>query len=573
MKNIRFEYRITFIYLIIGLLWIFFSDTILQSSLSGDQNVLTFFQSVKGSFFVVITAILLFFLVQNHTSRERKIRQTLKESEAHYRSLFYDNKSVMLLIDGDSADIVDANAAALQYYGYSLAEITSMKISDINTLSREKVREEMRAAMKQERNFFRFKHRLKNGEVRNVEVYSGSVKVKNKSLLYSIVHDINRQVKAEEELIMAKQKAEESDRLKSAFLANLSHEIRTPMNGILGFTDLLRDYKLSEERKRQYIDTVHSSGRYLLGIIDDIVEMSKLNTAQVSVNKEKMSLYKLCSSVMEKCMPLLPEDRNIKMVSDFVKADDLCVIADKNKVKQVVVNFINNAIKYTLEGEIHSGCLLTSDRRLMFYVKDTGIGVDEKYHQEIFQPFFQVDTGDEVFQEGSGLGLSIAKSYVQLMDGEIWLESEPGKGSVFYFTIPYVPAIEEGRDQKATPTSKPVSVSKKVIVAEDDDINYEYIKEVLELLDVDIVRARNGLEAIEACRNNLEADLVLMDIKMPKMNGFDALKQIKAEFPQMPVVAQTAYALSADRNQIHSAGFDGYISKPIKKESLLEYIS
>lgn len=573
MRKPPFEYRITLIYLLIGVLWILFSDKLL-SGLVTDTATLSFLQSIKGSFYVVATAFLLWALVRDHTQKEKKNTKALRESEQRYRSLFHDSKSVMLLIDSDRGYIADANKAALDYYGYSYKEIRNLKISDINILPDKNLENNIADILNDKRNDFNFRHRLKSGEVRDVKVYSGKIKMGDKDMLFSIIHDVTRQLEMEQELIKAKEKAEESDKLKTAFMANLSHEIRTPMNGIIGFSDLLRSPELTTENKNKYINLVHSSGNYLLSIINDIVEISRLDTKQVRLNNEAFNLSALCREVVNEMQLDLPEDREINLNTEISISNELNVQTDKEKLSQILRNFITNAIKYTLRGDVYIGCRKSGHETLLLYVKDQGIGIEKRFQDKIFEPFRQADTSGEIFQKGSGLGLAISKSYADLMDGHIWVDSTPGQGSTFYLTIPYKPATytKESIKEISKLTRIKSRERTRVLVAEDDDVNYKYIYEVLSSNNVEVIHAKDGREAVSTIERMREFDLILMDIKMPVMDGYEALKEIKSSFPDLRVIAQTAYAMKNDEKDILNAGFDGYIAKPIKKEHLLEFI-
>lgn len=699
MKIIRFEYKIAAIYLLIGFLWIYLTDSLLEALVS-DAELLTFFQSIKGSIYVGVTGLLLFVLIRRYSkvqdaarmaiqestekykaiydqsplafqcldvegrfldinpqwtnmlgysrdevlgsmfedflhpedargfrlflplilqhkhvkdmqfrlrkkegqyiyvsyearmgvdpkgisqiyatfkdiSEEFRTKQELIESEERYKALFHKSKSIMLLIDPETGIIIDGNQTAVKYYGYKYEELVGMKISEINTLSEEEIEVEIKKAATGKRSFFHFRHRLANGEIRHVHVYSGKINIQSKTLLFSIVHDVTRQIEAENDLVLAKDKAEESDKLKSAFLANLSHEIRTPMNGILGFTDLLRDPDLTSAQIDRYIKVIHTSGRHLLSIINDIIEISRLDTGQVSVNHGPVELNRMISEIVDELRIVIPPEKNLKIViSERVSDEEDKVNTDGVKLRQVLVNLVSNAVKYTPAGLISVGCLKKGNNKLLFRIEDTGIGIPEEFHEVIFDRFRQVDTGGKIFQSGSGLGLSISKSYIELLGGRIWLESQPEKGSVFYVEIPYVPAkgTVQKELKKISPLNRGVS-GKTILIAEDDDTNFEYFLALLESTGASVIRAVNGKEAVEICEKNPGVSLVLMDLKMPVMNGYAALEKIKKFRPGLKIVAQTAYALKEDETKIMTAGFDGYITKPISKNALISTLT
>ncbi len=494
----------------------------------------------------------------------------LLESENRYKSLFYENKSVMLLINPSNGKIVDANNSALEYYGYTHEEITKLFVHSINTLTEKEVEQELERSAKNQKNHYHFKHILKNGGTRSVEVYSGKVVLNNEELIYSIIHDISKQVEAEAELILAKEKAEESDRLKSAFLANLSHEIRTPMNGIIGFTDLLRNPDLNSENKNKFIDIVHSSSNYLLSIINDIVEISHLETNQIEVNETAFDVDELMAEIKGAMYFNIP--KNIEFIYEEPEEKlGTKLVADRVKVKQVIINLLNNSIKNTSIGQIKFGYEWESNN-ITIFVEDTGRGIEKINHDIIFDRFRQLTDENDTRLNGSGLGLSISKSYVEMMGGNIWVESEINKGAKFMFNLPLKSQPWDGEVLFSTNSINDGKTTKNILIAEDDDANYEYLKIVLKKAGKNVMRANNGFEAIEMCKFNPSIDFVLMDIKMPQLDGIEAVKQIKEIRPDLIIVAQTAYALKNDEIKIMASGFDGYLSKPIRKEKLLKLI-
>ncbi len=377
-----------------------------------------------------------------------------------------------------------------------------------------------------------------------------------------------------EELKISKEKAEESDKLKTAFLRNLSHEIRTPMNGILGFSTLLKEPDLSSEDRDKYIDIVLSKGNYLIAILEDIIEMAQLETGQISVTHEIIDLNTLCKDLVRELPMIIPQGKNLELVLEKTIHEDKSIIkTDILKIRQILINLISNAIKYTPEGKIWIGCELMDDKTILFYVKDTGLGIDKKYQSIIFERFTQVDTNERIFQSGSGLGLAISKLYLDMLGGTIWVDSAIGEGSQFYFTIPYIKASNIPSESTSDHYRKlHTDSSQTILIAEDDEINLEFITNVLSAININLVQARNGIEAVEACQKNSFINIVLMDIKMPVMDGYEATKLIKQLRPQIKIIAQTAYALKDDKLKIISSGFDGYISKPIDKIKLLTLV-
>jgi PAS domain S-box-containing protein len=386
------------------------------------------------------------------------------------------------------------------------------------------------------------------------------------------VDDVTEQRLMQEELKQSVQKAEESDRLKSAFLQNMSHEIRTPLNGILGFSGLLDSEELSPEERSYYIDVINQSSNQLLSIVDDILSISRLETGQIEVLSEQVNV----NAMMQELFAVYntkASERNI-VISHGKELDDKqsIVFSDSEKLRQVLDNLLSNALKFTHEGHVKFGYHCKGNT-LQFYIEDTGIGIKESDHSRIFERFQQVDFDSTRVYGGTGLGLTIAKGNTELLGGKIWLDSLPGKGSTFYFTLPYKPVYPELTPALADDGSTKDSEQPAILIAEDEEINYLFIAESLKEIDYKLLHAFNGLEAVELCKQNKSICLVLMDIKMPKLDGYSAFEEIKLIRPELPVIAQTAYAMVSDREKALKAGFKDYLSKPIKKAELLNVIS
>lgn len=375
-------------------------------------------------------------------------------------------------------------------------------------------------------------------------------------------------------LIKAKEKAEESDRLKSSFLANLSHEIRTPMNAIQGFTDLLKMPNLTDEKKDIYISTIKKSGNKLLLIINDIIEISKIDAGQIVPHFSPINLNDFLVDLFNTLHVTVPDDKKLEL--RLVNSDQnpsLYISTDEVKLLQIMTNLINNAIKFTEEGSVNFGYEILNEKEIKFFVQDTGIGIDPKFKQVIFERFRRIESDLAIMKGGSGLGLAISKAYVEMLGGKIELDSEVGKGSYFSFTIPLIVA-EKSSNIETTTVSKNNNYyldNDVILIAEDDDINYLYFKEIVSNYHFTIIRACTGKEAVDYCSKH-DFLVVLMDIKMPEMDGFEALKLIKSIKPNLQVIAQTSYALPEDEALIKKSGFDGYITKPINKEELKKQI-
>ena len=369
----------------------------------------------------------------------------------------------------------------------------------------------------------------------------------------------------------AEQKAIDSDRLKTAFLQNISHEIRTPMNSIVGFSDLLKDKKTSDIERTEYLELIGKSSEQLLNIVNEVLDISLIETGNTSVAKKRVNLNNLINEIYSLYEPLIKGDISFSSVKGL--SDPLSLIlTDAYKVRQTLNNLINNAIKFTDYGQIKFGYNLVNNE-LEFFVEDTGIGINPDFHLEIFDRFHKVGPENIKIYEGVGLGLAICKGNIDLLKGRIWLESEAGKGSKFFFTIPYEPVWEDETIKiKKTESVKNID-ELRILVAEDDEINYLYIKEIFRETGAGLIRAVNGKEAVEICLNNNNIDIVLIDIKMPVMNGYEAIKRIREFRPNLSIIAQTAFALSNEMLKAFNAGCNDYISKPFKKEQLLAMVS
>ena len=382
--------------------------------------------------------------------------------------------------------------------------------------------------------------------------------------------------KREDELREALNKAEESDRLKSAFLANMSHEIRTPMNGILGFASLLKEPDLTSEEIRKYTDIIQISGDRMLNIIDNLIDISKIEAGQMKIYttsckvNEQMEYLKILfllevekRNLSIRTMPGLPDEESI-------------IKTDSEKVYAILANLIKNAIKYTHRGTIEFG-YVKKEKMLEFYVKDTGIGIPKGRQAAIFDRFVQADIEDRQAYEGAGLGLTIAKAFVNMLGGKIWVESIEGEGSEFYFTIPYKPVSNDNNVsgiQTGSGENMYHEKAKKVtiLITEDESVSISYLTAVVKDISYKIYYADNGVTALELVKKHPDIDIILMDMRMPVMDGFEATKKIREINKDVVIIAQTAHALKDDREKTLAAGCTDYIAKPVDKSELMKLI-
>jgi PAS domain S-box-containing protein len=399
-------------------------------------------------------------------------------------------------------------------------------------------------------------------------------KNKKANRVAGIVSDITAQKEIEDELRNAKEKAQESDRLKTALLANLSHEIRTPMNGIIGFSGLLAKNVPDIPVNRQYIDIINRSNDQLLHIIDDLVDISKIESNQLRLDIHAFDLAEL----MEKIFILYTREltrsgkTGIELTKDYKPGIyEGYILADELRLKQVLMNLLNNALKFTHSGHIRFGATLEDKTSLKFFVEDTGIGIAPELKEVIFEPFRQADIKPAREYGGTGLGLSISKGLVKLMGGKIGLESTPDQGSVFYFSVPYIPAKTIPKTQQVPDVNFLKIQGKSVLIVEDDDSNFYFLKEVLSQAGMKTIRASDGHEAVEYTGQH-SPELIVMDIGLPSMNGLEATKKIRESGNKVPIIAQTAYVITENKSVCLNAGCNDYISKPIDKDLLLKKI-
>ena len=401
--------------------------------------------------------------------------------------------------------------------------------------------------------------------------YTGMI-YQNKKAMLEIFQDITERKIAEERIKNARDKAEESDKFKTAFLHNISHEIRTPMNAIVGFSTLLGEPDVDAQSKQSYIETIMQSSNNLLGIISDIMDFSNIEANLIKITKSEINLNSKIKSLWNQFLPRANQ-KGIQLICETgILNSDVLIVTDGTKLSQIISNLICNAIKFTEIGYVKVSYYL-KDNLIEFCVSDTGIGIPQKYHEKVFERFYQVDETFSRFHEGTGLGLAISKAYVELLGGKIWLSSEPDQGTSFFFTIPFERYINkpENSDKNSVNEEFNSFVNKTILVAEDIDSNFKLISYFLSKTNATIIRASNGMEAVREFLTNKNVDLIIIDIKMPIMDGYSATKQIREKDAHIPIIAQSAYV--SDRDIAIQSGCSGFISKPFDKKGLLKVIS
>lgn len=368
----------------------------------------------------------------------------------------------------------------------------------------------------------------------------------------------------------AKEKAEESENLKSAFLANMSHEIRTPLNAIQGFTSLLKretNKPLQDRERLEFLNHIESGAKRLNRIISDIVDISKIDVNQLPIIESEHNLNALVDSLLNQLSILISEDNIVLNSKKGMTDENSYVIIDKTRLAQIISNLVENAIKFTKDGDIYLGYSIENEN-ILFYVKDSGDGIRLEDQQIIFERFRQIKDNHLEPGSGTGLGLSIAKELTELMGGRIWVESEKGSGATFYFTIPHKKPVEATKLIKNSGEQLRRNPEVTILIAEDEYSNFRYLEAFLKGYDYKVIHAKNGREAIDIAAQSTRIDLVLMDLRMPGIDGYQAFEEIRKLRSELPIVAQSAHALAEDEQKVLELGFDGYLSKPINVQEL-----
>ena len=372
-------------------------------------------------------------------------------------------------------------------------------------------------------------------------------------------------------------KAQTADKLKSSFLANMSHEIRTPMNSIIGFSNLLSSDDIPEDQKAEFATYIKSSGELLLKLIDDIIDIAKIEAGEIKIDKKECNLFNLLKELQLTFKETINKSskKHLRILFNTEYPEDLVIKTDPYRLKQILSNLINNAIKFTDAGSIEFGYMIKDEKTLEFYVKDTGIGLTRDEISIIFERYQRTVTSEEKNIMGTGLGLAISKNLVELLGGEMWVDSYPGVGTTFCFTLPYLKItkiieqfvyeenmIQDYNWNKIT-----------ILIVEDNPHSFSFLKETLKKTNANTIHAKNAEIAIDICKSNLDIDIVLMDIQLPQMNGYEATREIKKFRKSLPIIAQTAFAMAGDKEKSILAGCDDYISKPININKLLPKIN
>ncbi len=504
----------------------------------------------------------------------KQYQDALIESERSYRNIV-NNALIGVMVSNFRGEILLANEALAGLLGYDSVE-QLMKINTAVLCADKTKRIKLLRQLQQLGKVVNLEYDFttKTGDTITTLI-NGTVDGETLSLL---ILDITERKKLEQSLVDAKAQAEESDNLKSAFLANLSHEIRTPMNAIIGFSSFLMEQGIDDTERQEYIKYIHNSCENLIEIVTDIVDISVLETEQIFSEYMECNLNEemniLCDHLRKKYNESL-KTIELKFVPPVINSADILLI-DKTNLIKVLLNLLKNAIKFTEHGSIEFGYSFTGGGSFVeFYVKDTGIGIPENSKEEVFKKFRQLEEAHTKKYMGTGIGLSIARKLVEHLGGEIWFDSEINVGTTFYFTSPvkksgkiYGSGLKiSDRFSRSHDWS-----NKNILIAEDHDSNYFLLKKMLSNTKANLLWARNGKEAVDLVQNNSDLHIILLDIQMPVMDGITAIKEIRQITENVPVIAQTAYALNFEKSEIIEVGFDDLITKPINSDDLLELV-
>ena len=502
---------------------------------------------------------------EKQKAETKKTYEQLVVSEEKFRTIF-ENAPVLIDAFDTNGKCILWNNECEKTFGYSIEEVNRAKnplalfYPDDNMHT-----EVVKTVVSEPDKIFReWNPHTKDGNI--LSVLWANFRVSD-SLVINIGHNISERKQAEMNLILAKEKAEESNRLKTAFINNMSHEIRTPLNGINGFLELLQNIDYDAVYKQDYIDIVNTSSKRLINTISDIMVISEIEAGYIDVFIEDVYVNKMLVELYD-YYSIEAKDKGFKLIqTPSLSDDEALILTDKYKLNRILSNLVKNAIKFTQKGVVTFGYELITDT-LKFYVKDTGVGIAENRQQAIFNRFEQADIDDTRAFEGSGLGLTIAKSYVEMLGGKIWFKSEEGIGTEFMFTIPY-----KTKSQQPTANSQQGNLKAlSVLIVEDEKISNQLFEMIFKDTFKQTIYVKTGQQAIDVCKDNQKIDLILMDIKMPLMDGYVATREIRKFNKEIIIIAQTAYGLARYRGEAIKAGCNDYISKPINKNKLFEMI-
>ncbi|WP_319761765.1 ATP-binding protein [Maridesulfovibrio sp.] len=516
-----------------------------------------------------------------HAIERKKFDTAIKESEELYRAFFEDNHSVMFIVDPETGKIEDATNAAAKFYGYAREELKTKTVYDLNQLPRKKVTSRMKKAGQTDSACFIFQHSLANGEIRDVEVFSGPFHFKGKTRIISIIHDITQRLKNEMELSKAKESAIQANKTKDEFLANISHEIRTPLNGVMGMLQVMSADDLKPEHQ-ECINVALQSSRNLLRVLDDILDLSKVAVGTLELYEEPFCLKNLLAESVE-LFRLQADAKGIDLSYSISPEVEEYYLGDEGRMRQIIFNLMGNSIKFTDKGsvsiKVDAGFKPTEDKQnLSFTVTDTGVGIPENYLESVFESFTQVDGSLSRKYKGVGLGLSIVKRLVDLMGGSIKIKSAVGVGTAISFSLTFKISEPIEEDQNIVSEIQTSCSKLTVMLVEDEQVNRMMARKLLRRMGHNVICANNGAQCLEMLIDNHEIDAILMDIQMPVMDGLEATRTIRTsqnfiKVRNVPIIALSAHASKESRYSALAAGVNDYLCKPFEMTELKKILA
>jgi PAS domain S-box-containing protein len=513
----------------------------------------------------------------------KKAYDDIKIEKAYFEQLFQNSPETIVLTDIEG-HLLKVNSEFEKLFGFTEEEALGKKIDDL--IATEDFIEEATTITQKvgsgEKVIIDTVRQDKNKKKIHVSILGTPIEIGGGQVgVYGIYRNITDRIQYESNLKLAKEKAEESDKLKSAFLANMSHEIRTPMNAILGFSELLKTEHITKEERDEYINIIRNKGNELLLIINDIIDISKIEAGDVRIVPEFFSVKDFMMEIYQQFSgeKNIMNKEQVQFRLNIDKDQEPIIFTDRSRLKQVFNNLVQNAFKFTYEGFVEIGFEPASETSIRFFVSDTGIGIPEDKQDVIFERFRQVDESISSQYGGTGLGLAISKNLTVLLGGNISVHSKPGHGSTFYVDMPLKSLqVKEFKRKVVSPeTTSPYGMpdlnGSLILVAEDDSSNYLFIESFLKQVNAKVLWARDGLQAVDLFKNHKSIKLVLMDIRMPHMNGIEAAREIRRINTETPLIALTAYAFTNDREKSLEAGCNEYLSKPVKLDTLIETLN
>jgi len=513
--------------------------------------------------------------IESSYSKEEEIIKSQKK----FKEMFDNHSAVMLLIDPETLEIVDANISAEKYYGYTFEELKKMRMSQINNLDEDALFKRISEITRNETNYFVFKHMLSNGELRDVEVYSSPVHIDDSVMVFTIIHDISDRKKIEDDLMAAKEYAENAGKAKSNFLSNMSHEIRTPLNAIIGLTDILLQEK-NEDHNFENIKAIKFSADNLLSIVNDILDFSKIESGKINFEIIDFDI-RWTINELKRAFRYKAEEKGISFQTAISDNVPKVLKGDPTKLNQILMNLTGNALKFTYQGRISINVELLKELEtgylISIEVSDTGIGIPQQKLASVFESYTQAYSDTSRKFGGTGLGLAITKKIIEMQNGTISVESAESEGTTFRISIPFLKSDKEEiekPEQENNFSDKLEGV--KLLFVEDNELNIFYAKQLFINWKIKADIARNGLEALSLLRLK-EYEIVITDLQMPKMSGFELAESIRNQDKLMinksiPILALTADISAETRERVLQSGINDILIKPFNQKEIFEKI-